>query len=258
MLYIDAGTYGFYMGAYAQRQGMTAAIQASDQFLQGKVRVCLDDRESLRKQQYPWYKSNRNSLPQATIDLQKLAREWLKRAWHRYPKDIFLYEAGLEADDVIAQHAIAGTDLILSNDKDLLQLIGPYGEEQILVNAHMEPWGIARLQKYTKVPLQFGERSLAFQLCTGDIADNIPRGLLPRDRRSLAWIFANHSPLAAACSGGPIPIPKLIELLNCLIIPTPLYEKLDPLLYVHNYYGLNPVTMEYEAELKESQSWRRI
>lgn len=83
-----------------------------------EVIVCWDQGPSWRQKLYPQYKANRPPKPEA-----------LKKALHECALNCGgLIAKGYEADDIIATLARDGQDgvvLVLSDDKDLLQLVAP-------------------------------------------------------------------------------------------------------------------------------------
>lgn len=141
-----------------------------------KVMVCWDAGHDARTALYPQYKANRptGSDPYRSQSKQ-LVREFLTLA--RVPQ---LTVEGQEADDLIAAywHTAAAPVVILSSDKDLLQLVGltPTGHpcEQIRVSSADTPtdrWDTAKvIEHFGCTPAQL---PIAMSLA-GDASDGIP------------------------------------------------------------------------------------
>jgi len=134
----------------------------------------------------PAYKANRSAMPDDLRPQIPLILDVL--AGYRVP---VVSHAGWEADDVIATLAVhaarAGMDVrIVSNDKDLRQLIGPrvkiyhIRKKQFLDEQHLlEEWGITPGQV------------IDFQSLVGDAVDNVPGvpGIGPKTARILLEKF---------------------------------------------------------------------
>ena len=201
----------------------------TDLLIDRGCKLCMDSRRSLRSEKYNWYKSNRNHLPAQTLILRKKAHKWVNQARERYPFDI-LEEDGLEADDVIALHYKTG-DWIMTMDKDLAQL-----PDAVFIDRKLEHWTIERLQNKKKLKVNTPEHWLAYQLMFGDVADNIPRLLLSKDRETAKFIQAQEHPLDWLM-GGILPEKRVWESLDCLIVPTPLYTGIDHYSFLANRYS---------------------
>lgn len=213
---IDLGTWSWRC-AFAIMKGHETRWTETDKLCESGAILCSDSHASIRKQAYPWYKANRKNLPQVTMDIQKIAHEWDKQARARY-SSCMRHEKGLEADDIVAMH-YQPVDLVLSHDKDLLQL-----KDAWLINTKMERWDITR-QKCKTLKLTQGERWITYQLLHGDVADNIARTLFSRDRYTAPWVFEQSSPLRAALMLLPEKLAR--QSLDCLLIPTPLATGAD-------------------------------
>ena len=136
----------------------------------GHMAVLFDaGRETFRNEIYPEYKAHRPPPPEDLIPQFELIRQ-ATRAFNVVSID----RAGFEADDLIASYARAGRDagytvVIISSDKDLMQLIEPgismldplknraIGEDQV-----REKFGVGP------------EKMIDLQSLTGDSTDNIP------------------------------------------------------------------------------------
>jgi DNA polymerase-1 len=188
-----------------------------------RVMVCWDSGPDWRKQLYPAYKANR---PQHTdtyrSSTRRLVREFLTLArvpWTYYP--------GYEADDLIAmiwRHATEPV-VILSSDKDLLQMVGanPNGQPctQIRVSSSDTPtdrWDEAKvIERHGCTPAQLP----VVMSLTGDTSDGIPgvRGIGPKfalkHLTAAGWDLdaIEHKDIAEAREKGEIAIyRKLVDL----------------------------------------------
>lgn len=134
------------------------------------------------------YKANRHEAPDADHELKEssfaLAREFCRHAGiHQlgYPY------AGIEADDIIAEWwnkwVVEAADrkqlimenpmVILSSDKDFLQLVDRPGVEQVRLssgNAPTDRWNLATVADHFGVPARCVPASLAI---AGDSSDNV-------------------------------------------------------------------------------------
>lgn len=141
-----------------------------------RVMVLWDSGPGWRNQLYPAYKANR---PQVTDEYRSttrsLVRDFLVRS--RIPQG---HLDGFEADDLIAAHWRHAHEpvVILSSDKDLLQLVGPNPKgqpcTQIRVSSANTPtdrWDEQKvIEHHGCTPAQL---PLVMSL-TGDTSDNIP------------------------------------------------------------------------------------
>ncbi|MFG1302462.1 DNA polymerase I [Xanthobacter sp. V3C-3] len=135
--------------------------------------------DSFRKELYPDYKANRSDPPDELIPQFPLMREAV-RAFGLIPVE----QARYEADDLIATYADqavrAGADvLIVSADKDLMQLIGPKvamydpasGESGGRGARPERRIGLGEVVEYFGVP---PEKVTDVQALAGDSTDNVP------------------------------------------------------------------------------------
>ncbi|WP_234050703.1 MULTISPECIES: DNA polymerase I [unclassified Xanthobacter] len=135
--------------------------------------------DSFRKALYPAYKANRSDPPDELIPQFPLMREAV-RAFGLVPVE----QARYEADDLIATYADqavkAGAEvLIVSADKDLMQLIGPHvamydpasGESGGRGARPERRIGEAEVLEYFGVP---PEKVVDVQALAGDSTDNVP------------------------------------------------------------------------------------
>ncbi|MDQ0506945.1 DNA polymerase I [Xanthobacter agilis] len=135
--------------------------------------------DSFRKALYPAYKANRSDPPDELIPQFPLMREAV-RAFGLLPVE----QARYEADDLIATYAQqavkAGADvLIVSADKDLMQLIGPHvamydpasGESGGRGARPERRIGEAEVVEYFGVP---PDKVVDVQALAGDSTDNVP------------------------------------------------------------------------------------
>ncbi|MDE2577176.1 MAG: DNA polymerase I [Hyphomicrobiales bacterium] len=128
---------------------------------------------SFRKEIYPPYKSNRSDPPDDLVPQFPLMREAV-RAFGLKPVEQDVYEA----DDLIAtyarQAAARGADvLIISADKDLMQLVGPKIAMYDPASGERDERriGVAEAQDYFGVP---PEKIVDVQALAGDSTDNVP------------------------------------------------------------------------------------
>ncbi|MFS8037234.1 DNA polymerase I [Xanthobacter sp. AM11] len=135
--------------------------------------------DSFRKALYPAYKANRSEPPEELIPQFPLMREAV-RAFGLIPVE----QARYEADDLIAtytdQAVAAGAEvLIVSADKDLMQLIGPKvamydpasGESGGRGARPERRIGVGEVVEYFGVP---PEKVVDVQALAGDSTDNVP------------------------------------------------------------------------------------
>jgi DNA polymerase-1 len=137
-----------------------------------RVMVCWDSGPVWRNQIYPDYKANR---PQVTDDYRRITRS-LVREFLGLAGVPWTYHPGFEADDLIAamwRYAKAPV-AILSDDKDLSQLVGPnpngYLCTQIRVSSGDRWDEAAVLDHFGCTPAQLP----AVLSLWGDTSDNIP------------------------------------------------------------------------------------
>lgn len=224
MKFIDGG-YVAWRTAYAMLNYGAKPWDVCDMLVEHGARLCMDSRESLRKQAHPWYKLNRND--RSDEPLYKLAHLWQRDALKRYD---CLVEEGLEADDVVVLNYTLG-DSVISEDKDFMQIPGIYME-----NLEGKTWGFERLQKkLVSCDLSTPEKWLAYQTMTGDPTDNIPRLLPTRDRKLLPRILGQQHPFELLM-GGVVAPDVLKAQLDCLILPTPLYTGKNYKEVIHERY----------------------
>ena len=141
---------------------------------------------TLRKQRYPAYKANRPPAP-ADLKTQMGRVRELVTAWGLCG----LEAPGYEADDVIASIVVGARDqglktVILSGDKDLLQLVGP---SVMLYDPMREKvFGVAEtIEKMGVRPRRVGDL-LALM---GDSSDNIP-GVPNVGQKTAAKLLAQY------------------------------------------------------------------
>ncbi|MBD3369842.1 DNA polymerase I [Candidatus Fermentibacteria bacterium] len=147
---------------------------------------------SFRKEIYEEYKANRPEMPDEIREQSRLAREVLS-----YLGCPVIERRGLEADDLIASlttllRAKAGEVLILSSDKDLLQLAGP----GVTVIQPGRPGKNARLIGPDDVQEIVGVEAsqiVDYMALVGDSTDNVPgaRGIGKKTALSLLDRFGS-------------------------------------------------------------------
>ncbi|MFG1189336.1 DNA polymerase I [Xanthobacter flavus] len=176
--------------------------------------------DSFRKELYPDYKANRSEPPEELIPQFPLMREAV-RAFGLIPVE----QARYEADDIIATYAEqavkAGADvLIVSADKDLMQLIGPKvamydpasGESGGRGARPERRIGLGEVVEYFGVP---PEKVTDVQALAGDSTDNVP-GVPGIGIKTAAQLIAEYGDLETLLArAGEIKQPKRREsLLN--------------------------------------------
>ena len=234
MLIIDSGTLSWKI-VYGMQYGCDP-WEFTDPMMERGALLCIDSRESVRKNTYPWYKANRKALPEATKTLLYASIEWLKQAQQRYPSNCVKW-SGWEADDLCAYHFQPGNfpeslgDIVMSTDKDLLQI-----PDVTLVDKDKLPWSFERVNKKQKrIQIHTAEQWLVFQLLQGDVADNIPRLSPSSDRHTGRAILASPEPLRATIAT--YPIEEVRQRLDVLLCPSPLLTGEDALAVALRRYG---------------------
>mgnify|MGYP001143607998 CR=1 FL=1 len=145
---------------------------------------------SFRKEEFKDYKAQRPLPPAELVAQIPVVIEALERA----DCPVFL-EPGYEADDLIASFAHTYSDLpklILTGDKDLLQLLGDQ------TSVMMQTKGVVEVKVYTPEVFreEYGfepENFVDFKALRGDPSDNIPGvpGIGEKTARSLISAFKN-------------------------------------------------------------------
>ncbi len=167
--------------------------------------------KSFRNDIFPEYKANRPPPPEDLKPQFPLIRD-ATRAFS-LP---CIEEQGLEADDLIASYARAaaadGWDVtIVSSDKDLMQLVGPYGESggridmlDTMKNLRIDTPEVE--EKFGVPPVLVGD-VLALM---GDSVDNVPgiRGIGPKTATKL---IQEHGNLEAALAAAPAMKPSKLR-----------------------------------------------
>ncbi len=168
---------------------------------------------SFRKEIYPEYKANRSEPPEDLVPQFPLMREAV-RAFGMIPIEQDVYEA----DDLIATYArqaeAKGADvLIISADKDLMQLITPKISMYDPASGEREERriGLAEVQDYFGVG---PDRVVDVQALAGDSTDNVPgaRGIGVKTAAQLIGEYGSLDELLARA--GEIKQPKRRETLT--------------------------------------------
>jgi DNA polymerase-1 len=174
---------------------------------------------SFRKELYPPYKGNRSEPPEDLIPQFPLMRAAV-RAFGLLPVE----QDRFEADDLIATYAREarerGADvLIISADKDLMQLIGPgvsmydpaSGEAGAKGSREERRIGVEEVMAYFGVP---SEKVIDVQALAGDSTDNVPgaRGIGLKTAAQLINEYGDLDTLLARA--GEIKQPKRREILT--------------------------------------------
>ncbi|MGA2637307.1 DNA polymerase I [Methylocella sp.] len=175
--------------------------------------------KSFRKEIYPPYKGNRSEPPEDLIPQFPLMRAAV-RAFGLLPVE----QDRFEADDLIATYAkearAKGADvLIISADKDLMQLIGPgvamydpaSGEAGAKGSREERRIGVEEVLAYFGVP---PEKVIDVQALAGDSTDNVPgaRGIGLKTAAQLINEYGDLDSLLARA--GEIKQPKRREILT--------------------------------------------
>lgn len=215
---IDVSYYSWdraYATWKAAQEGRTIdSLATLHTYMQPNTVLAFDGKGSMRKDSLPWYKTNRSDPDQTSRELRVIAENLQDQIGVLYPHQSIKVK-GLEGDDVIAIAAEPG-DIIIGNDKDYLQL----HKDILVMNLRSEFWGCERF-KAPWLPIERGNKSLAYQLLYGDVADNIPRRWYG-DKDTIAEVFEYHNPLYAAISL--LPIQQVKTSLVALMLPCPLYN----------------------------------
>ena len=214
---VDTGYWSWYAayGVYkAKQEGRTIDPYISLSFIDfNNTILAIDSVTSVRKDHFPWYKSNRSNPSQISEDMRVIANRLILELTHIYPSSVRA-EAGLEADDVIAIYAKPG-DMIFSNDKDYLQL-----DEGINITNFNGEFITCDRFKAPHLNIKRGQASLAYQLMFGDAADAIPRRYYG-DKEIAVWVFEQDNPLYEAIKL--IPPQQVKVSLAALSLPTTLW-----------------------------------
>lgn len=125
--------------------------------------------KTFRNEIYPDYKAHRPPPPEDLVPQFGLIREAV-RAFDTP----CIEQAGYEADDLIATYARIAVEneahvTIVSSDKDLMQLVGPYVSMlDTMKSRHIDPDGV--FEKFGVAP----EKVVDVQALAGDSVDNVP------------------------------------------------------------------------------------
>ena len=153
--------------------------------------------KTFRNELYAEYKANRSAPPDDLIPQFGLIRE----ATRAFGLPCIEME-GFEADDLIATYArlareAEGDTTVVSSDKDLMQLVGPFvrmydpmKDKRIGIPEVVEKWGVPP------------EKMIDLQAMTGDSIDNVPGipGIGPKTAAQLLEIYGDLDTLLARAS----------------------------------------------------------
>lgn len=130
-------------------------IDLQDRFQPDCFCFCFDKGTSLRKADYPAYKSNRTRIPEVDEQIKAIRLKYLPQLGYR---NIFAFK-GYEADDCIAKLSLQRTDnnvhnyIIVSGDHDMYQLLGrgveiyhPASKRHITEDSFSKLYGLSPLQ----------------------------------------------------------------------------------------------------------------
>jgi DNA polymerase-1 len=171
-------------------------LKLREQFAGDHLVVIFDaSRRSFRQEIYPEYKAHRPPAPEDLIPQFALVRE--ATAALGIPA---IEMENFEADDLIASYADAATregiaTIIVSSDKDLMQLITP--EVQMLDPMKQKPIGVLEVkEKFGVTP----DKVIEVQALIGDATDNVPGvpGIGPKTAAELIHQYGDVETLLAS------------------------------------------------------------
>ena len=167
--------------------------------------VVYDSKEpSFRKEIYPEYKANRSAPPEDLIPQFDRIEQLIRSL--RFPS---FRQSGVEADDLIATLTHRWIELsplnrvvIVSSDKDLMQLIGPRVNSWDTMSGKV--YGIPEVEEKFGVGPDLVRDYLGL---VGDSSDNIPGvpGVGPKTATDLLKKFGSMQGVLAAAAQGQIP-----------------------------------------------------
>ena len=140
------------------------------------VIVCFDRKEpTFRHLRYDGYKAGRKPMPEELVQQMPLVKQMLGRM--RIP---CLELAGYEADDLLGtiaarNAAIGGRTVIVTGDRDSLQLVGPQTDVKIMATNMGRPE--VRFYDEVRIREDFGvtpRQLIEVKALMGDTSDNIP------------------------------------------------------------------------------------
>lgn len=212
-------------GSYAWRASYTTVFtwDRTDKLVNKGAIFCMDSPISIRQEKISWYKDQRPGKDIKYPEQGKhreMVRKFIAAFKRRYTIDTWAEVEGAEADDVIGLLVKPG-DTVMSLDKDMLTIPIDFD----LIDTSNKQWSIERYWNKVKVPIHRGRSFLAYQLMTGDTADNIPRLVHTKDRKTMPWVMEQENPLYWAIKL--LPEDRVRESLNALMLPTPLLFDLD-------------------------------
>lgn len=157
---VDADIVAYRSAASAENDSVEVACIRANRTLQDIISVTgvdeyklyLSGSKNFRKEIYPEYKANRDTLKRPRW-LQQV-REYLVLDWSAEVCD------GYEADDALGIEAVSSGGIICSIDKDLLQIPGSH-------------YRFVTGEWHDISPIE-GERAFYTQLVLGDRGDNVP------------------------------------------------------------------------------------
>jgi 5'-3' exonuclease len=170
--------------AYDRTIGRLAALASE---YAGPLILAVDAGDSGRRALLPEYKAGRPPKPPEALELMRRVQAWAgTHGWWVVAVD------GYEADDAIASIVVgleerAVTSIIVSSDKDLLQLLG----------GSVRAWSIAReaevtardvVERYGVTPDRLGD----WLALVGDSSDNIPGAPGIGPKRATALLAEHH------------------------------------------------------------------
>ncbi|HMB68860.1 MAG TPA: DNA polymerase I [bacterium] len=149
---------------------------------------------TFRHKEFPEYKAQRERMPSDLRQQLPRIHEWLDASG--LPR---LSVDGFEADDVLATLARRGTEaggkaIIVSNDKDLLQMVGDGIEVAALGRGGSEPLRRMGPDEVREAHGVGPERIVDYLTLTGDASDNVP-GVPGVGKKTAASLIAQYGSL---------------------------------------------------------------
>lgn len=89
---------------------------------QHPVMLCWDGETNWRRQKYSWYKAGRATRTPEEIELFASVRDYVSRVLSAIGVQVLRID-GFEADDLLFEIAVAGPVVVVSEDRDMIQLL---------------------------------------------------------------------------------------------------------------------------------------
>jgi 5'-3' exonuclease len=167
---IDGDLIAYRCAASAENEDLEIAIHRANELLDkilldtevSEFRVFLTGKDNFRKSIYPEYKAQRTQPK--PIHLEAM-RHYVIKEWNAEVCD------GMEADDGMAINQKFNGTVIISLDKDMLQVPGHHYSWEIAGTSHGKQW-VREAKRQVISPIE-GQRLFFQQLLKGDPSDNI-------------------------------------------------------------------------------------